>query len=149
MVGATCTPRARHFGRCPTLSHKVSSLITGNKKDIETWNKTARLAGHEDLGLDTNLIECYRFGRSDKAHWISRPVWFWDKLRECENIKEVTEPWLTATPDWVFCENASRFYNREDCREFLADTTSPFTQRFVRYFTEDEVDYRPRARFSL
>ena len=133
----------------PHLVSRYPSLITCDKKDIETWNKTARLAGHEDLGLDTNLIECYRFGRDDKAHWISRPVWFWDKLRECEEIQEVTEPWLTATPDWVFCENASRFYNYEECREFLADTTSPFTQRFVKYCDEDEVDYRPRARFSM
>ena len=133
----------------PHLVSRYPSLITGNKEKIETWNKTARLAGHEDLGLDTSLIECYRFGRPNKAHWISRPVWFWDKLRECENIKEVTEPWLTAPPDWVFCENASRFYNYEECREFLADTTSPFTQRFVKYRDEDEVDYRPRARFSM
>ncbi len=133
----------------PHLVSRYPSLIKGDRENIETWNKTARLAGHEDLGLDTNLIECYRFGRVDKAHWISRPVWFWDKLRECEDIKEVTEPWLTATPDWVFCEDASRFYNHGCCREFLADTTSPFTQRFVNYFNEDEIDYRPRARFSL
>ena len=136
----------------PHLISRYPSLIAGDKEKkekIETWNKTARLAGHEDLGLDTNLIECYRFGRDDKAHWISRPVWFWDKLRECENIKEVTEPWVTVLPNWVFCENASRFYNYEDCREFLADTVSPFTQRFIKYFDEDEVDYRPRARFSL
>ena len=133
----------------PHLVTRFPSLITGDKKDIETWNKTARLAGHEDLGLDTNLIGRYRFGRDDKSHWISRPVWFWDKLRECEEIQEVTEPWLTATPDWVFCENASRFYNYEECREFLADTISPFTQRFVKYCDEDEVDYRPRARFSM
>ena len=136
----------------PHLVSRYPSLITGNKEKIETWNKTARLAGHEELkelGLDIDLIEYYRFGRSDKAHWISRPVWFWDKLRECENIKEVTEPWLTATPNWVFCEDASQFYDHENCREFLADTTSPFTQRFVKYFNEDEVDYRPRARFSM
>ena len=130
----------------PHLISRYPSLITGNKEKIETWNETARLVDYTNLVLDTEPIEPYRF---KKYHWISRPVWFWDKLRECENIEEVTEPWLTATPDWVFCENASRFYNREDCREFLADTTSPFTQRFVRYFSEDEVDYRPRARFSL
>ena len=44
-------------------------------------------------------------------------------------------------------EDASRFYHRENCKEFLADTASPFTRRFVTYF--DEVDYRPRVRFSL
>ena len=130
----------------PHLVARFPSLITGDQKDVEAWNETARLADYTNLGLDVDPIEPYRF---KKSYWISRPVWFWDKLRECENIKEVTEPWLTATPDWVFCEDASRFYNSEDCREFLADTTSPFTQRFVKYFNEDEIDYRPRARFSL
>jgi len=130
----------------PHLVARFPSLITGDKKEIGTWNETARLVDYANLGLDTDPIEPYRF---KKSYWISRPVWFWDKLRECEDIKEVTEPWLTATPDWVFCEDASRFYNHEVCREFLADTASPFTQRFVKYFNEDEVDYRPRARFSM
>ena len=133
----------------PHLVSRYPSLIKGDRKKIETWNKTAQLVGHkklEELGLESNLIEDCRF---EKDYWISRPVWFWDKLRECENIKEVTEPWLTASPDWVFCEDASRFYNRGKCRDFLADTNSPFTQRFVKYFDEDEVEYRPRARFML
>ena len=129
----------------PHLISRYPSLMTGNKENIETWNNTAQLIEHEKLGLDTDLIEPHRF---KKSHWISRPVWFWDPLRECEGIKEVTEPWLTVSPNWVFCEDASRFHNYEDCREFLADTASPFTQRFVKYF-EDKVDYRPRARFSL
>lgn len=133
----------------PHLVTRFPSLITDDKEKIETWNKTARLIGHEELGLeelDTNLIEAYRF---EKAHWVSRPVWFWDKLRECEDIIEVTEPWLTVSPNWVFCEDASYFCDREKCRDFLANTISPFTQRFVKYFDEDEIDYRPRARFSL
>ena len=130
----------------PHLVSRYPSLIKGDKERIETWNKTAQLAGHEELGLKTELIKDFRF---EKTSWISRPVWFWDELRESKKIKEVTEPWLTNTPNWVFCEDASRFYNHENCREFLADTTSPFTQRFVRYFIEDDVDYRPRARFSM
>ena len=130
----------------PHLVLRYPSLIKGDEEEIETWNETARLVDYANLGLDTDPIEPYRF---KKDYWISRPVWFWDKLRECEDIKEVTEPWVTVLPNWVFCEDGSRFYNREDCREFLADTTSPFTQRFVKYFSEDEVDYRPRARFSL
>ncbi|MDE0010768.1 MAG: hypothetical protein OXU36_06470 [Candidatus Poribacteria bacterium] len=128
----------------PHLISRYPSLMTGEKKKIETWNKGAQLICRDKLGLRTDLIEPYRF---KKDHWVSRPVWFWDRLRECEHIREIIEPWLTVKPDWVFCEDASYFYNRENCREFLADTASPFTQRFVKYF--DEVDYRPRVRFSL
>ena len=128
----------------PHLISRYPSLIVGEKKNIETWNRIAQLVQHDNLGLNTDLIEPYRF---QKDHWVSRPVWFWDKLRESERIREIIEPWLTVKPDWVFCEDASYFYNRENCKEFLADTASPFTQRFVKYF--DEVDYRPRVRFSL
>ena len=128
----------------PHLVSRYPSLIDGDRKKIGTWNKTAQLVGHFELGLNTESIEPYRF---KKDYWISRPVWFWDKLREHAQIKELTEPRLTVKPDWVFCEDASRFYKRNVCREFLADTSSPFTRRFAKGF--NNVDYRPRVRFSL
>ena len=128
----------------PHLVSRYPSLIEGDRKKIGTWNKTAQLVGHDELGLNSMSIEPYRF---KKDYWISRPAWFWDKLREHGQIQELTEPRLTVKPDWVFCEDASRFYNRSACREFLADTSSPFTRRFAKGF--NNVDYRPRVRFSL
>ena len=128
----------------PHLVSRYPSLITDDAKKIKDWNRTAQLIDYRDIGLDTDLIEPYRF---KKDYWVSRPVWFWDKLRECESIQEIQEPWLTVKPNWVFCEDASRFYNRTDCGEFFADTDSPFTRRFVKDFKG--VDYRPRVRFSL
>ena len=128
----------------PHLVSRYPSLIVSDERGIEAWNRTAQLVHYRDLGLDTELIEPYRF---KKDHWISRPAWVWDKLRECKKIKEISEPWVTSKPDWMFCEDASRFYNRNACREFLADTASPFIRRFARGFKN--VDYRPRVRFSL
>ena len=128
----------------PHLVSRYPSLIADDGKKIKAWNRTAQLVDYRDLGLDTDLIEPYRF---KKDYWVSRPVWFWDTLRECESIQEIQEPWLTTKPSWVFCEDASRFYNRQDCGEFFADTDSPFTRRFVKDFKG--VDYRPRVRFSL
>ena len=128
----------------PHLISRYPSLMRGDRKQIETWNRTANLVDYSKLGLKTNLIEPYRF---EKDYWISRPVWFWNKLRECEAIKEIKEPWGTDTPNWVFCEDASRFYERKYCKEFLADTVSPFTRRFTKGF--EKVDYRPKFRFAL
>lgn len=128
----------------PHLISRYPSLITGDRKQIETWNQTANLVEYSKLGLRTNLIEPYRF---EKDYWISRPVWFWSKLRECDIIKEIREPWGTEIPNWVFCEDASRFYERRNCKEFLADTVSPFTRRFAKGF--EKVDYRPKFRFAL
>lgn len=128
----------------PHLVSRYPSLIEGDMEEIGTWNSIAQLVKPDKLGLKTNLIESYRF---DKDHWISRPVWFWDKLRECERIREIIEPWLTVKPGWVFCEDTSYFEYRENCQEFLAETASPFTRRFVKKI--DDVDYRPRVRFSM
>ena len=127
----------------PHLVSRYPSLMTGDAMDIETWNRTARLVSHKALGLRTNLIEPCRL---KKDHWLSRAVWFWDELRECEDILEVREPWKMQTPDWVFCEDASRFYE-EGYREFIAHVESPFARRFVKFF--GDVDYRPKVRFSL
>ena len=137
-------PEQDFFVDAPHLVSRYPSLIAGDGNKIKAWNKTAQLVDCSNLGLDTNLIEPYFF---EKNYWVSRPVWFWDKLRECEKIREVKEPWLTAKPSWVFCEDASRFYNHRDCKEFFADIDSPFTRRFVKDFKG--VDYRPRVRFSL
>ena len=128
----------------PHLVARYPSLIAGDEKKITDWNSTAQLVDYRELGLETKTIESYRF---QKDYWISRPVWFWDTLRECEEIKEVREPWLTDKPSWIFCEDASRFHKRRDCEEFFADTDSPFTRRFVKGFKG--VDYRPRVRFWL
>ena len=137
-------PEQDIFVDAPHLVSRYPSLIADDEKKIKTWNRTAQLVDYRELGLDTDLIEPYRF---KKDYWVSRPVWFWDKLRECESIQEIKEPWLSVKPNWVFCEDASRFYNRKDCGEFFADTDSPFTRRFVKDFKG--VDYRPRVRLSL
>ena len=137
-------PEQDFFVDAPHLISRYPSLIADDSEGIKAWNRTAQLIDYSKLGLHTGLIECYRF---EKDYWVSRPVWFWNRLREDESIKEVREPWVTTKPDWVFCEDASCFYNQENCKEFFADTASPFTRRFVKGF--DEVDYRPRVRFSM
>ena len=133
----------------PHLALRYPSLLKDDTTKIETWNKAARLIDYQKLGLNIDLIEPYRF---KNKHWVSRPVWFWNRLRECSNIQEVTEPWLTVKPNWVFCEDASRFYNQKDCREFLAHTPPPFNRRFVKHFkrvNDRGIIYRPEVRFWL
>jgi len=128
----------------PHLVSRYPSLLSGDIEDIGTWNGTARLTSYSELGLTTEVIERFRL---KKDYWLSRPVWFWADLREREEIKEVKEPWTVERPDWVFCEDASRFCGKY--REFVADVDSPFTRRFVRYFEDEGVDYQPAYRFSL
>ena len=126
----------------PHLVSRYPSLLAGDPADIETWNATARKA-ECDLGMNAGIIEAYRLKQS---HWVSRPVWFWEGVRECKDILEVREPWKIDRPDWVFCEDASRFHE-EEYREFVAATESPYSRRFVRYF--DGIKYSPIVRLSM
>jgi hypothetical protein len=127
----------------PHLISRYPSLIKGNVKDINSWNNAAQIASHESLGIHTDIIESYML---KKEYWISRPVWFWDGVRECPEIMEVKSPWKSYKPNWAFCEDASRFY-KDDYQEFIADTESPYSRRYIRSFKG--VDYRPRLRLSL
>lgn len=128
----------------PHLITRFPSLLGEGISDIAAWNRTAQLADHDRLGLVEEQIESSRLNPS---HWLSRPVWFWQQIRETESIPEVHEPWTAASPDWVFCEDMSQFWPREECREFVAKVDSPFSRRFVRFFPD--VQYAPANRFFL
>jgi len=127
----------------PHLVSRYPSLLTGDAADIETWNVVARKVEYDALGVNVKVLEAYRLKR---GYWVSRPVWFWEGVRECRDILEVREPWKIDRPDWVFCEDASRFYE-EEYREFVAATESPYSRRFVRYF--DGIKYSPIVRLSM
>lgn len=126
----------------PHLVSRYPSLLAGDVRHIESWNATARLVPHHPTVL-SDAIERFRLS---KSHWLSRPVWLWGELRECEEILEVREPWKVKSPGWAFCEDASRFF-KGGYGEFVAEGDSPFSRRFVRRYRG--IDYRPAYRFSI
>jgi hypothetical protein len=129
----------------PHLVSRFPSLMHGDYKNDKTiWNQTTHLTSYTELGLKTDLIEDFRF--KDKEYWLSRPAWFWDGVRECNEILEVREPWETFRPNWVFCEDISKFDEGNQI-EFVAKVESPFARRFVKGL--DGKKYQPRVRFSL
>lgn len=127
----------------PHLVSRYPSLLTGDAANIEVWNATARKVDLGALEMNVKVVEPYRL---EQSHWISRPAWFWEGVRECKDILEVREPWKTERPNWVFCEDASQFCE-EGYREFVAATDSPYSRRFVRYF--DGIKYSPAVRFVM
>lgn len=131
----------------PHLVSRFPSLLKDNK-DIAAWNGLCLRGVNEIPGLDMALIEPFQL---KQAHWVSRPVWFWQDLLNCNDIADVREPWSIETPEWVFCEDASAFYKEDECREFKAETISPFAGRYIKDFSEIEikVEYFPRERFAL
>jgi hypothetical protein len=137
----------------PHLVHRYASLLDGDPRKVTSWNQTTGFAKPESLGIRYRPLEKYRFSRDN---WVSRPTWFWTDLSRDEAIKEVSTPFESTTPSFVFCEDLSRFLDRTTGREFLAGIPTPFVRRFIANRNSKklgalaaeirEVDYRPRDR---
>lgn len=140
----------------PHLAGRYPSLLDGDLRKPTTWNKTSDLRDLRRAGLRGGRIESCRLRRQD---WLSRPAWFWMELSKYETIREVRQPWSTEPPDFVFCEDVSRFLPRAEAREFVADVASPFARRFVVNPSSCEdaklvkslanVVHEPKVRFSM
>ncbi|MCK4529326.1 hypothetical protein KAW18_18335 [candidate division WOR-3 bacterium] len=129
----------------PHLVMRYPSLLKLDRTKVENWNKTAKFEPFDKLGLDFETIEQFRF---KKDYWLSRPVWFSSQLSDCQDIKEVQEPWTREEIDFVFCEDSSSFYEKKECKTFIAKMESPYDRRFVRHFPGD-VEYSPIKRLNL
>lgn len=124
----------------PHLVSRYPSLLLKSRANIDSWNMTTSLGEFKSLGLDHEKIEDFRF---KKALWLSRLAWLWGKLANCQAIEEVAKPWEREATEFLFCEDSSSFYKKEDCTEFLAELDSPYTLRFIRRFKY--VEYQPIA----
>lgn len=126
----------------PHLASRSPSLLRGERPSLGTLNRTAKFEKPSKLGLKCRKVENFRF---KKEHWLSRLAWFWSELSRSREIEEVVKPWKIPSAKFVFCEDASRFFERERCREFESEVDSPYTRRFARKFRE--VEYFPQTRF--
>jgi len=127
----------------PHLVMRFPSLLEGSPK-MALLNKTARFCPASELPIRCDLLNEYAFA---KQHWLSRPAWFWETLKDAPEIDEVRNPWSRKDVPFRFCEDASAFYSPKYCHEFVANLPSPFTRRFVRRF--EDIEYVPQLRFSM
>jgi hypothetical protein len=129
----------------PHLVSRFPSLLR-NKATTADWNRTAAFAPASQLNLEDSNIEKHRF---KSKHWLPREAWFWPSLSlENDRIQELKDPWSSKPIRYVFCEDYSRFYPREDAREFVADLPSVFVRRFARKH-DPSIKYGPQIRFAL
>lgn len=139
----------------PHMISRFPSLLKDDKDSIETWNRVVSFNSVSALGLHYRKINDSRL---KVANWLARQAWFWYPVSNNEKIYEVVRPWASQHPNWVFCEDISRFMPREATREFVTDLHSPFIRRFVvdhnsekgKRYAEAvrDVNYRPLAFFS-
>lgn len=125
----------------PHLVSRFPSLLKGDHSKVETWNKSCRLGSHKKLGIKHGPIEKSRY---QKDFWISRPLWSWKSVSENDEIQEVRDPWEKEQSKFVFCEDATRFYEKGVCTAFEAELESPYIHRYVKRFKT--VEYRPMYR---
>jgi hypothetical protein len=96
-----------------------------------------------------------------RRNWLDRPAWFWRELRESDSIQKLrSASRKDVPPDYVFCEDISRFVARSEAREFVAEVPSAFNRRYVadpkkikapsaeRQFLA-AVTYQPEVRLAL
>ena len=125
----------------PHLVLRYPSLLAGAIDQRKVWDRTAQIESTN--GLDQKAIEDFVYPYS---HWLTRPAWYWARVREHEEIPEVADPWSVQNHGWVFCEDTSSFQKRNKARDFVADLPTSFSRRYVARL--DGVDYHPSVRFS-
>lgn len=127
----------------PHLVPRFPSLLLGKLGSVSSWN---RLANKTSVaGIRASAIQ---EAQLEKQFWLSRPAWFWPLVAKSEKIAEVKAPWEMKPPKWVFCEDTSRFSDKDKCSEFVAETESAYARRFVEKLSS-EAEYRPAVRFSM
>ncbi len=127
----------------PHLVSRFPSLLSDKIPNQKKLNATATFSEPNVSKLNP-IIEPSRFLRKD---WLSRPVWFWNDLRDNEIIDEVKNSFSTHRLEHVFCEDTSKFESKGIATEFVADLNSPYARRFVKRI--DTIQYTPLVRFSL
>ena len=127
----------------PHLISRFPSLLGEHETNDKTFNSLTSFSDQSEPGFNPT-IESFRFTRTN---WISRPVWFWNDLRDCEEIEEVKNPFTKKHFDYVFCEDTSKFKPKENVRNFVAALDSPYARRYVEKL--EQIQYTPAVRFSL
>jgi len=130
----------------PHLVSRYPSLLSVDNPKLKDWNATASLSNQDDCKM---LSPALRKHRLENRHWASKPVWYWTQVSEDLDIAEVREPWDSKPAPYVFCEDDSQFHKEGSCRDFVAETESPFSRRFVKYLDKQGIEYRPAVRFSM
>jgi hypothetical protein len=135
--------------RYPSLGFKDKAEGELNPEDFDRF---ARIADSKTLGLE-NRLQQFAF---EKAHWLSRPSWYWPEVTLANWIEEVRNPWGTPIHDAFFCEDVSCFARIEDTREFRIRIPSSYeTRRCIRQDSKKaapwkeelpSVDYQPIVR---
>jgi len=126
----------------PHLVYRYPSLLLGDIETIDSWNKTTAFGKIERLGIDQDKIEVAKY---NKDFWLSRHVWFWQKLYNNQKIREVSSPWEREEINFRFCEDSSRFHTLEDCDEFIIESDSPYLRRYIFHNNLKGADYEPRT----
>ena len=112
----------------PHLVSRFPSLLSNGSDAIENWDMLCNPVSNK---IDALLLENLKPHKYQKDHWLWRPAWYWPDINKDEEIREVSQPWTFEEPDWVFCEDISRFVPLEVAQDFTAIVSPPFIKRYI------------------
>lgn len=129
----------------PHLASRFPSIVEG--KGVETFDQTTQLVVSEKPAgilkkLGFEAVDPLREHLFATEPWMDRPLWWGQRLARSE-LTEAQRPWEFEAPDFVFCEDASRFLPDKKARRFACDLDTPYRIRYLAKLDED-VTYRPR-----
>jgi len=132
-------PGQNFFVDIPHLAFRYPSLISGDPEKNTNWNNLVKGLPLDEIGFDYKIIEKDRF---QFDNWLSKPVWYWEKVMKNNDILEVKEPWNRKKVDYRFCEDSSSFKPDSECIEYKIEYNSPYKLRYINKKKFD-VDYKP------
>jgi hypothetical protein len=109
----------------PHMVSRFPSLLL--KRSRVGWDRTADLWSETGAAVDEVAVSPARF---EKPHWLSRPVWYWQRLTSLD-LPEIRDPWGRRPSERVFCEDVSRFLPKHAARRYHSGLSPEFLNRWV------------------
>lgn len=133
----------------PHLVARLPGLLH-DPEPMSSWGLTCGLhRAPAGLGIRHEQIEDSLFGWDP---WLSRAAWWWPEIASLQAL-DVLRDQQNPHPELVFCEDASGFFERDECRRFTSRLGGAFAQRWVRMPTGEDgepiADYEPAMRLTL
>lgn len=127
----------------PHLMHRYPSLLGLKQADAAAWNAALVSVMRRECTLPSHLESAQHGG----PMWFSGPIWRAHALNENDSIEEVRNPFGSTGASVAFCEDASRFAEKDQAIDFVSSLEEPWMRRWVS--KGEHRAYQPAGRLML
>lgn len=141
-------PRQSILTDAPHMVFRYPSLLCEDKEQEPPEDKDPY---EECCRLDGRLPDSVYAGRVDdqffeKWYWIGRPVWWMNALSSNQELYEVSDQVDSHPSPYVFAEDASAFFEEDECESWRIAPETPHKRRYIYHFQGPL--YEPKSRLA-